>query len=370
MAEETDTFSKKYENALSKCLKSYSNKNMLSRRTEGLRIMMDLKHVISNKTIEMDICVNLINCSLNIITYFFSEITVKECLKGIPKLKIKNLDFAIKNFEEIVTKLSSFSKVIKETIITYFNTNNLWLHECLCEDILRSFATNDEKFYLVGKTLLDILDNTNKLEKINEKRIIVRSLHQILKINNFKITNIETVNVILSVFKKHFVHISEEDKQLKPLSAGVQHCVSDIIKNVSNAFVLKIIKTLIHWASSVENDDLIYNFGTILQFASDILKVNVYSDTFTSDLFIDLIFMLGNSNTGHTLLGQKTLQNLLDRNNNTRSGLINIPRIYFQEFQYPIYVPEINHKDLEFIMEHRQILHEMVMLCVLLHGVS
>lgn len=370
MQDTRNSFFFHYKKAEMKCLGHYKDKEIYLKRIEGLKIMIFLKQKLKLETIYINPrkCVILIKCSLNLIDFFFSDISTQECIKGIPKSKIRLLETAHQNFKDLVSDLPSYSKRILGIALVYFDECNLWHYESLCEDILVNFVINAGNCHILFEALEELLNKGSN--SINKLRVIARSLHKVLRQKLFVIVNLKTVMLALDVIYSFFFDKMQKEKENRPLAYGLKLCIEGVIENVSNDTRLLIIESLLKAVFDTHEHDPLLYLGQILQFASRKLQVGVYNEILSDNILSDIMKLIKSPSIEHTILGHTILQFLMDRNSNKDTITLRIPRLFYQHLQYPFKIPKLNEDDVDFMQDLREKFQETIMCCIMQHGVS
>lgn len=76
------------------------------------------------------------------------------------------------------------------------------------------------------------------------------------------------------------------------------------------------IKAMLTWTFEEISDVALLDFGNLLEYAALIYNTGPYLTTLPNDVFPLILDLIASDNILHSLLGNRVLQHLLDRNNN------------------------------------------------------
>lgn len=80
--------------------------------------------------------------------------------------------------------------------------------------------------------------------------------------------------------------------------------------------MLQII-VMLEWNDTEDvSDEAFLEFGNLLEYAAILHSTEAYRECFTGDVLVQLMGMIASENLLHSLLGNRVLQQLLDRHNN------------------------------------------------------
>lgn len=91
----------------------------------------------------------------------------------------------------------------------------------------------------------------------------------------------------------------------------------------------------------------------------------LYTKTLTPEILPLLLRMIGSSKRLISLLGNRIIQHLLDRNQNKE--LFNTPYIFIEEANFSVTVSECKYEDKLFIKSHREVFHDSIMRSIINH---
>lgn len=330
-------------------------------RKKGLTLFERLIKKTDVSYITSEHCETLTNCALSLIVYFHYTITIKEIKKGISKKKKKNLEHSFSNLELLVHKLPEHIRPINKAVLSYLEEFQLWQTEFLSASIIKILTTVPGRSTEIISEVFTVLDEDSEQDD-DSRRVIIRVLCKALENYSWIEFNTDMMIKVLRIYYHSVI-----DKQ-DALRKGLEICLKTIIKNVSNNHILMIIELVMSWVTESDEEDEteVYDFGTVLQFATQRYVVNYYIDSLSPKLMTNIIRLIESRNTVRSLLGHKMFQNLLNRNKNEHQFFS--PRIYFLGINYNIIFKRLENEDREFMKTYRKQIHDSFVASLKYHG--
>lgn len=262
-------------------------------------------------------------------------------------------------------------KEIVETIVDIIYENQLWKFETFCFEVMCSLLDINSAsgalftHRICDKLLLPEID-------VNEARSVLRILCELLEVYKWPDTG-ETIIAIKRLLE--LFHTSIIDTQslatafsmpLANFKKGLEVCLLNVIKNLPNAKLLIIIQHMCSWTIAEDiTDEIVLEFGSTLEYTAYMHQVDLYEESLTPAIFPLLMQMVGSHSRLTSLLGNRVLQFLLDRNNNRM--IFDTPRIFFEHTSLDLHITSCLKEDLLFFKLNRELLHDSLLKSLVNH---
>ncbi|KAK9310300.1 hypothetical protein QLX08_000311 [Tetragonisca angustula] len=231
------------------------------------------------------------------------------------------------------------SKEILEAVINVIYEDKLWEFETFCFEIMCSLLEYGINASLTIHLMWDRIETLNI--NIEDTRKIIRILYELLDVYKWPDTH-ETVTVIERILNLFYISITSLHATVNVMpyatfKKGLEVCIINIVKHVSNDHLLIIIQHMCSWVvEKGMTDEIILDFGSTLEYTAYIHKVTLYEKTLTPKIFPLLMEMIASTSKIISLLGNRVTQYLLDREKNKMN--FDTPKIFFEDIQFDLTV--------------------------------
>lgn len=263
------------------------------------------------------------------------------------------------------------SKEILEAVINVIYEDKLWEFETFCFEIMCSLLECGINASLTIHLMWDRIETVNI--NIEDKRKIIRILYELLDVYNWPDTH-ETVTVIERILNLFYISITSSHATVNVIpyatfKKGLEVCIINIVKHISNDHLLIIIQHMCSWiVEKGMTDEIILDFGSTLEYTAYIHKVTLYEKTLTPKIFPLLMEMIASTSKIISLLGNRVTQYLLDREKNKMN--FDTPKIFFEDIQFDLIIGKCFKEDKLFCKLHREILHDSILKSIINHCTS
>ncbi|XP_043506993.1 uncharacterized protein LOC122527139 isoform X1 [Frieseomelitta varia] len=229
------------------------------------------------------------------------------------------------------------SKEVLEAVINVIYEDKLWEFETFCFEIMCSLLEYGINASLTIHLMWDRIETLNV--NIEDTRKIIRILYELLDVYNWPDTH-ETVTVIERILNLFYISITSSHATVNVMpyamfKKGLEVCIINIVKHVSNDHLLIIIQYMCSWVvEKGMTDEIILDFGSTLEYTAYIHKVTLYEKTLTPKIFPLLMEMIASTSKIISLLGNRVTQYLLDREENKMN--FDTPKIFFEDIQFDL----------------------------------
>ncbi|KAG7211275.1 hypothetical protein KM043_010581 [Ampulex compressa] len=259
-----------------------------------------------------------------------------------------------------------------ESILNSIQDDNLWRYETF------AYQTIHDLFDCGGSGLLILHAMYDRVESfhvnLNESRIIVRILYELLNVYNWPDTH-ETVVLLERMLNLFYASITDSevmgdnDLRYAMFKKGLEVCIRNAIGRLSNDHLLVIIQHMCAWAVEEDTSDtVVLDFGSTLEYAAYTHRVMLYERSLTPKVFPLLVKMIASESRIVSLLGNRVAQYLIDRRQN--KSAFNTPIIFFEGADFEVKMGECHKEDKLFIKLHREILHDSLLKSIANHSKS
>ncbi|XP_066586960.1 uncharacterized protein [Prorops nasuta] len=274
-------------------------------------------------------------------------------------------------YELLKTFIPINKKRVVTTVLDIIDKNQLWHFETLCFEVFNELLTMGIDGATVVNVIYDKINSKNiKTENV---RFMIRILYNILDIYKWPETveTKETVERTLRLFYTSIVNKDDPDilAGIAIFKRGLQVCVRNTVKNLPNDHLLLIIEYMCSWAVlNSNNNNIILEFGSVLEYTARLYKAGLYETTLNKNIFPLLMKMIASSNKTVNLLGNRVIQYLIDREENRTT--FDTPKIFFQNKNFDLKLSSYRREDKQFLKAHREILHDSLLKSLLKHASS
>jgi hypothetical protein len=301
----------------------------------------------------------LITCTIKILLQYANiPIHIRATLSK-RKYK-KKYQHAMNNYIKLLKIfITEKQRHIIKIIIDIIHEEKFWQVRRICVNTIKNLFEYGYNGSLVYHEICDKIEfSGNSVE--TDIKSIVKVLYKLFESYNWPETN-ETI-----IFLKRFLnlyykslYISEhlEKSYFADLRSSLELCIRHIIQNISNNHLLVIIQHMSSWTIHENvNNNVILNYGSTLEYAAYMHKGDFLASILTYDILSLLMQMIRSTVQFVSLLGNRVLQHLIDRGKNIM--LFNTPKIFFEDVKLTLTIKKYDKKDIKFIKEHREIIHD------------
>ncbi|XP_015124720.1 uncharacterized protein LOC107046580, partial [Diachasma alloeum] len=264
--------------------------------------------------------------------------------------------------------LPIYTDNVIKVVIKIVHQEKLWKWEDLCQYIIQGLLNcgiNQNK-------IIDGLFNKTQCKRTSLKDIrkIMRILYTILEDHSW-VNDQDTETAIkrlLTLYHNSLNHCFDE-KQLI-LKNSFEICLLNAIKHLSDWHLISILSEISLWALEKQSHDdaIILELANILEFAAQSYELDIFENTLAKELLILLLKMISSPNSSVSLVGNRVLQNLIDRKRNKLQ--FQALKLFFENTDYDIEINKDRRNDQDFFKEHRDLIHESFLQCVMNHCTS
>lgn len=263
------------------------------------------------------------------------------------------------------------TKQIVHAVINTINEDKLWKFETFCLEIINNLMNHGVDGSVVVHAILNLIESTDT--NVYNIRVIIKILYEILDFYEWPETN-DTITVIerlLNFFYITTINTNTNGTLIlhKKLKKGLEICLRNIIKHLSNDQLLIIVYHMCSWTMENDmNDNIILGFGSILEYTAYMHQATLYEKTLTPIIFPLLMKMIASNNKIVSLLGNRVIQSLIDRKENKLN--FDTPKIFFDNIDFDLKLGNYYREDKIFLKIHREILHDSLLKSILNHRTS
>ncbi|RLU16825.1 hypothetical protein DMN91_010893 [Ooceraea biroi] len=280
----------------------------------------------------------------------------------------------------LTSYLPKKSHEVVQTIVTTIYRDRLWEFETFCFEITCSLldvgTTN-------GGSIINLIINliweklTSPELDVEEARGVLRLLYELLDLHEWPATQetVATIEKILNLFQMSIINaqsvklnflLPTPPPSLAKLRKSLEVCLRNTIKHLPNDQLLIVVQRMCAWSVIADiTDEIILEFGSILEYAAYTHQAGLFEQTFTTVIFPLLMQMIGSSSRLINLLGNRVLQYLLDRRDNR--AIFDTPKIFFEHTRVYVRIGACRKEDRLFFKLHREVLHDSLLKSLLNH---
>lgn len=318
----------------------------------------------------------LITCVLKILFYYEDLLHVERLCEWKRRRKFK---LARNCYHDLLRAyLPEKSHDIVETIMKLIYKDRFWEFETFCFEIMFSLldvstASNGPIISLIVNLIWEKL--TSPEVDLKEARGILRLLYELLDTYKWPATQdtVAMLEKMLNLFQISIINVKLDSfvpaPPLAKLNKSLEVCLRNVIKHLPNDQLLIIVQHMCSWSVN-ENmtDEMILEFGSILEYAAYMHRAGLYEQTLTPAIFPLLMQMVGSRSRLINLLGNRVLQYLLDRRDNR--AIFDTPKLFFEHTRIDVRIGACRKEDRLFFKLHREILHDSLLKSLINHCAS
>ncbi|KYN01313.1 PREDICTED: uncharacterized protein LOC108775250 [Cyphomyrmex costatus] len=274
------------------------------------------------------------------------------------------------------------SREVVETIVEAIYHERLWKFETFCFEVMYSLL--DISPVIAGLIIHAIWNKLTLPEiGIEDARGIIRILYELLDVYVWPATQdtVATVERMLGLFHASIIArlttISSSltssppssPSALASLKKGLEVCLRNTMKHLPNNQMLVVVQHMCSWTVAAgTTDEFVLEFASTLEFAAYMHQAGLYEQTLTPTIFPLLMRMVGSSSRLISLLGNRVLQYLMDRQDNR--AIFDTPKIFFEHTRLDLHVIQCHKEDRLFFKLHRELLHDSLLKSLISHSDS
>ncbi|XP_012057253.1 PREDICTED: uncharacterized protein LOC105620362 [Atta cephalotes] len=327
----------------------------------------------------------LMTCLLRILLYYenvFHTNRFCDLWKRRRKFKIAQDCYhaLLKNY------LPEKSRDIVEIIIETIYHEQLWRFETFCFEVMYSLVNINPA--IAGLIVHSIWNKLTLPEiSVEDAHGIIKILCEFLNMYEWSATQ-DTVAIIermVALFHASIIarltttslpssssltpSLPSSLSALASIKKGLEVCIRNIIRHIPNDQMLVIIQHMCSWTIAADTtDEFVLEFGSLLEFAAYIHQADLYEQTLTPTIFPLLMQMVGSSSRLISLLGNRVLQWLIDRQDNR--AVFDTPKIFFEHTHFDVRIVQCRKEDRLFFKCHRELLHDSLLKSLINHSES
>lgn len=277
------------------------------------------------------------------------------------------------------------SQEVVETVVETVYDERLWKFETYCFEVMHSLLEVDP--ISVGLIIHAIWNKLMLPEAdVEDARGIIRVLYELLDVYVWPVTQdtVVTIERMLGLFHASIIArlttnyrttdnssttISLAPSPLASLKKGLEVCLRNTMKHLSNDQLLVIVQHMCSWTVAAgTTDEFVLEFGSTLEFAAYTHQTDLYEQTLTPTIFPLLMRMMASSSRLTSLLGTRVLQYLIDRKDNR--AIFDTPKIFSEHTRLDLRVAQCRKEDRLFFKLHRESLHDSLLKSLINHSSS
>ncbi|KAF5277179.1 hypothetical protein FQR65_LT03885 [Abscondita terminalis] len=274
--------------------------------------------------------------------------------------------------------------LVLHALISFYTESNIWHVEHLSTQLLKQLLLISKVGAATVHSILDVAEKTS-LMNTNDARQIMRVLYQVLEDYPWHDMDDFLMVRLLTMYHNSIVP-SDNVFDYVPIRKGIEVTLRNILLNITSDGLLKAvffnvidfkflkhfffqIKIMIEWMLQEDiTDEALLEFGNLIEYAAVLHETYLYHDSFYPSLFPMVLELVRSENRLYSLLGNRILQNLLDRHHNV--PVFDTPKIFFANLSYNVAIGHYNSEDKSFIRTYRELIHTTLLTAIKLHGAS
>ncbi|KYQ50336.1 Protein EFR3 like protein A [Trachymyrmex zeteki] len=278
------------------------------------------------------------------------------------------------------------SRDVVETIVESIYHERLWKFETFCFEVMYSLLNINP---VIAGLIVHSIWNKLTLPEISveDARGIVRILYELLDVYVWPATQdtVATIERMLALFHASIIarltttsfSSSSSLAPLPPsspstlasLKKGLEVCLRNTMKHMPNDQLLVVVQHMCSWTVAAgTTDEFVLEFASTLEFAAYMHQAGLYEQTLTPKIFPLLMQMVGSSSRIISLLGNRVLQYLMDRQDNR--PIFDTPKIFFEHSRLDLRITQCRKEDRLFFKLHRELLHDSLLKSLISHSDS
>ncbi|XP_043495517.1 uncharacterized protein LOC122519835 [Polistes fuscatus] len=305
------------------------------------------------------------------ILFYYGEISKANMCEWKRRRKMR----FVKNCYRSLLKLyvPAKTKQIVHAVINTINEDKLWKFETFCLEITNILLEHGVNGSVVVHTICDLIESNRINTNVYDNRAIIKILYEILDTYKWPEINdtVTAIERLLNLFYKTLQNTNAYDTLIscKKLKKSLEICLRNMIKHLPNDQLLIIIHHMCSWTMQKNmNDNIILEFGGILEYTAYMHQATLYEKTLTPTIFSLLMQMIASNSKIVSLLGNRVMQYLIDRNGNRLH--FDTPKIFFENIDFGLKFSNCYNEDKIFFKVHREILHDSLLKSILNHRTS
>ncbi|KAL0115068.1 hypothetical protein PUN28_010565 [Cardiocondyla obscurior] len=317
----------------------------------------------------------LISCVLKILLYYESMLHTNRYCEWKRRRKFKVARDCY--YELLKSYLPEKSQEVVETVVEIVYRDKLWKFETFCFEVMYTLLEiSPVSVELIIHAIWDKL--TMSEINVEDARGIIRILYELLDVYMWPATQdtVTTIQKMLGLFHASIIaqlsnvsNSSLTPSTLASLKNGLEVCLRNTMKHLSNDQLLVIVQHMCTWTVATNTtDEFVLQFGSTLEFAAYMHHTDLYEQTLTPTIFPLLMRMISSPSRLISLLGNRVLQYLMDRKDNR--AIFDTPRIFFEYTRLDLRVGQCRKEDRLFFKLHRELLHDSLLKSLVNHSDS
>ncbi|KAK5641799.1 hypothetical protein RI129_010346 [Pyrocoelia pectoralis] len=322
-------------------------------RLKGIQILNDIVDETQLSDLSANQIVTMVWSSISCMHHFYIRLRIQGgCMAWTRRNQTRK---AIRTYEKLIRfSLPYTYNIVLNAIITFYTESHMWHTEYLCATLLKRLLLVSKEGAMTIHSILDIAEETSN-RNIMEARQVIRVLYQVLETYPWHDMDDFLMVRLLTMYHRSIVPADNAFDYVQ-LRKGIEVTIRHIMVNISSEGLLKVIKVMIGWIYGEDiTDDALLHFGNLIEYAALLHQTYLYRDSLQPDLFPMILELVGSENRLYSLLGNRILQNLMDRHRNVTS--FDTPRIFLVNLSFNIIVGRYNSEDKAFVRIYRELIH-------------
>ncbi|KAK4874263.1 hypothetical protein RN001_013623 [Aquatica leii] len=333
-------------------------------RLTGITIVNEIVDRTTLSDLTSTQLIGLVWSTLSCVHHFYIRLNLKNGL--LSWMRKRQAKKAMDTYERLLyfCLLPHSYDIVVHSIITFYTESNMWITEHLATQLLKQLLMISKEGASTIHSILDVAEKTS-VRNIVDARQIIRVLYQVLE--NYPWHDMDDFLMVrlLTMYHRSIVP-SNNVFDYVPLRKGIEVTLRHILINISSEELLKI-KFMVEWVLDEDiTEEALLDFGNLIEYAAVLHETYLYRDSLYPSLFPMVLELVGSDNQLYSLLGNRILQNLLDRHHNVPE--FDTPKIFFANLTFNIMIGHYNSEDKSFIRTYRELIHTTLLNAIKLHG--
>ncbi|XP_071052074.1 uncharacterized protein [Onthophagus taurus] len=330
-------------------------------RLKGVYLLNEVVRKVNLGDLKVSQVVRIIWCGISIVHHFHIRLKVGSGLSEWTRRR--QAHNANTCFEHLMTLLlPDMYSVVIHSMVTFFEEARLWGTELLCTQLLEVVISHSHEQSKAMNVLLDIVEQSNPI--VAKK--ILRVIYFLLEKDYWSVMDLGLVSRFLDMYKESIIP-DEQNQDYTFISKGLELCLRALFCKIKKDFLYHAIDVMLSWCLTYNfPNEILLDFGNVIEFASVTYKANLLSDYFSANTVNHIFVLIQSDNVLKSLLGTRIFQHLINRHGN--KTIFDVPKIFFQNGHFNINTGIYDTQDKEFLKKYRELIHNSLLISVQNHG--
>ncbi|XP_068087123.1 uncharacterized protein [Anabrus simplex] len=256
-------------------------------------------------------------------------------------------------------------EVIKSAI-SFTNHFRLWAQEFLAFAVLYKPLSLGVPGYVVLTLMLDQVEELVERNSM-ESRQVMRILYEVMSTYEWPPQGEKGINAITRLLRLFYLAASDHRRPCAVLRKGLEVCTFRVLEHMTLSDVRKVMPEVMQGLFNPKlSDSALLDIANVIEHATLFHAQGPYRDIIGDQLFTAVLNMVASKRRVLSLVGNRFLQLMVDRNENRHQ--FETPKIFFQNTHFNIKIGRFNADDMVFLKRHRELFHNSFLKCVLRHA--